>query len=121
MKKLKKTMLSILCVCVVLSATACGARDDGKNNDNNMSNQTQNEDNKMYDDTENDRDDNNNNIVDDMGDAIGDGVDSVGDAIGDGMNDIGDGVKDMTNDMTGTDGNGNVNDVTNGEKDSQTR
>lgn len=92
MKTIKKSFLAILCLSVILSVTACGARDN--NTGDNMTNDaTENTD---YRD---DMTDNN------IGDSIGNGVDNVGNAIDDGMNAVGDGIENMTDDLTGNDEN----------------
>lgn len=85
MKKFKKTMIAMLCLCVMLGMTACGNNDntdnDGKNND--VTEGTDNND--------------NDGVIDD----IGNGVDDAGNAAGDVIDDVGDGVKDVTDDVTG--------------------
>lgn len=82
MKTIKKSFLAILCLSVILSVTACGARDN--NTDNHMTN----------DATENTGNTDKDNPVDDIGNAIDDG-----------MNAVGDGVENMTDDLTGNDEN----------------
>ena len=82
MKNWRKVVLLILCFSLIFGVTACGARDNNRN-DNTINDATD------YTD--------NNNAANDMGDAI----DNVGNAVGDGINAVGDGVKDMTGDLTG--------------------
>lgn len=74
MKKFKKIIVAMLCLCVMLGMTACG-------ND--------------------DVTDKNQGVVDDVGDAAGNVVDDAGDAAGNVVDDIGNGVKDITDDVTG--------------------
>jgi hypothetical protein len=92
MKKFKKAILLMLCLGVIVSATACGgnANDDGANK------------------TPTDQNDTNNDVTDgtDKKDNINDGgvINDMGNTAGDVIDDVGEGVKDMTDDMTG---NGN--------------
>lgn len=87
MKTVKKSLLAILCLGVILSVTACGARDN--NTGDSMTNDaTENTGNDHRDDMTD------NNIGNDIGNAIDDGV-----------NAIGDGVENMTDDLTGNDAN----------------
>ena len=94
MKRLRKEILSVLCLCIMLGLTACGSRND-------MNNQAPTDSN-MNDATENTQDhltgDRNNNS---MTDGNGGVVDDLGTAVGEGINDIGNGVENITDDLTG--------------------
>lgn len=76
MKKFKKIIVAMLCLCIMLGMTACGNNDVTEGTDKNDKNQ---------------------GVVDDVGDA----VDDAGNAAGDAVDDIGNGVKDITDDVTG--------------------
>ena len=84
MKNWRKVILFVLCFSLIFGVTACGARDNNRN-DNTINDATDYKD--------------NNNTANDMGDAL----DNVGNAVGDGINAVGDGVKDMTGDLTDQD------------------
>ena len=84
MKHFKRTIVAILCLCVMLGVTACG----GTNNNDTGNGQN----NDVTDGT--DRRNDNGGVIDDVGDATGNVID-----------DIGNGVENITDDMTGNDNN----------------
>ena len=103
MKKFKKEILYVLCLCVMLGVTACGSRNDMNDQtpmDSNMNDATENTQGtttgKEDDAQSTDRNENNHTT-----DGNGGVIDDLGDAVGEGINDIGDGVENLTDDMTG--------------------
>lgn len=96
MKKLKKIILTMLCLGVIFGTTACGTGNNNTGDD--AANQTPTEQNNT-----------NNDVTEgtDKNKSQGGVVDDIGNAVGDGINDIGDGVKDMTDDMTDNNNNNN--------------
>ena len=93
MKKLRKELLSVLCLCMMLGLTACGSRNDMNDqtpNDSNMNNATENTQDKLTGDHNDDSMiEENDGVIDDLGTAVGEGI-----------NDIGTGVENITDDMT---------------------
>ena len=77
MKKVRKAILTMLCLGLIMGTVACGTMDD--TNDNGASG-------------------NNNNVTE--GTDKTNIIDDVGDAVGDGVEDVGEGVKNITDDMT---------------------
>ena len=82
MKKVRKAILTMLCLGLIMGTVACGTM--GNANDNGAS-------------------DNNNNVTegtDKTKNGNGNIIDDVGDAVGNGVEDVGEGVKNITDDMT---------------------
>ena len=93
MKNWRKVILFVLCFSLIFGVTACGARDNNRN-DNTINDAT----------NHTDRNDTSN--------GMGNAIDNVGNAVGDGINAIGNGVENVTDDLTGHDNNVSQNKTT---------
>lgn len=87
MKRLKKTMLILLCTGAVMSVTACGT--DLNADDNVADDHMTTEEDRVNDATEHTGD--NNGAMDEIGEDVREGADKVGD-------DIREGAEDLTDD-----------------------
>ena len=82
MRNWKRSLVILLCMCVMCGTVACGNNGMEQNDTNN--DVTEGNDQKKRDD----------GVIDDVGDAVDEGI-----------NDIGNGVEDITDDITGNDVN----------------
>ena len=95
--KLKKFLLTLMCVCMLVMLAACG--NAGTTDDKNMSNETTDN---VNDATDGNREHNDRNDMnrDDMTNHNGGVIDDVVDGVGEGVDDVTDGVENAVDDIT---------------------